>query len=162
MHQGKKVKNFIEKNDIKKTSFARKIGVSNQNLYDIFKREKIASILQRRIIEDYNLPIDFFENEDQPLEMQTLIMPEPTVRYGANEALKDQMLEDLREWIEELKKMSDSKDTMIRISQKYIEDYKTIIANKDESLKQQQERIEEIEKQLKIALDKLKILEGAR
>jgi len=58
--------------------------------------------------------------------------------------------------------MSASKDTMIRISQKYIEDYKTIIANKDETIKQQQEKVEEIEKQLKIALDKLKVFEGAR
>jgi hypothetical protein len=88
MHLGQMIKNRLKDTGMKKTEFARRINITSQNVYDIFKRKSIDSNLLLAISETLNF--NFLE----PLSLHCSgllkhdeLIQEMAQKYGSSERI---------------------------------------------------------------------------
>lgn len=87
-HLGNKIKEYIEKNNISISVFARKIEMSNTAVYDIYRKPDINTSLLRKISKVLNLPIEYWFKEKEKT-YSDIVQPlnkieEPTVKLKQN------------------------------------------------------------------------------
>jgi predicted transcriptional regulator len=83
MHIGQMIQNRLKETGMKKTEFARRINITSQNVYDIFKRKSIDTNLLMTISETLNY--NFMEPlamKCQGLVSHDEIMEEMADKYG--------------------------------------------------------------------------------
>ena len=83
MHIGQMIQNRLKETGMKKTEFARRINITSQNVYDIFKRKSIDTNLLMTISETLNY--NFMEPlamKCQGLVAHDEIMEEMADKYG--------------------------------------------------------------------------------
>jgi plasmid maintenance system antidote protein VapI len=80
MHLGQMIKDRLKETGMKKTEFARRINITSQNVYDIFKRKSIDSNLLLAISETLNY--NFLE--PLSLKCQALLTHDEVIEEMAN------------------------------------------------------------------------------
>jgi DNA-binding Xre family transcriptional regulator len=94
IHIGQLIKRVVRESNIKDVDFAKKIGKSRQNIYDLYKRQDVEVKLLLTICHVLNY--DFFHHI-YPLKEGTL----PETEVSIQLKIKAENLDDLFKWMSE-------------------------------------------------------------
>lgn len=83
MHIGNEIKGIVKRqSNIDTSKLARKIGMSRQGLYEVYKKDDINTKMLKNICEALDIPVTYFFGEKFTQNGNTNVVREPQVKYG--------------------------------------------------------------------------------